>query len=213
MMETNNLIQRYRNDRRKLLEFLLSCRLIKEIRTPSGPSFNLSNINLDFISADYVLQCVQSDGVLDVSLAAKKYHDERRHPKTMQLHRGDVYFLVTDPESAGCHPQRVPPPIMKNHSNNNGSCPSDLTDCSLYGDDYRVNSKTAGTAGSFTINQSDLPSIGIPALKTGLLKDYWTMIYVNLPMKYSLLAWSALGLRFAWLRVKRKRRVLDFWLG
>lgn len=186
-METNSLLQRYRNDRRKLLEFLLSCGLIKEIRTPSGPTFSLSNINLDVISADYVLECVQSGGVLDVSLAAKKYHDERRLPKIMQLHTGDTYFLVTDPESAGSHPQRVPPSIMKNHSNNNGSCHSDLTDSFLYCDDYGVNSKTAGTAGSFAINQADVPSIGIPALKTGLLKDYWTMICVNLPMKYSLL--------------------------
>ncbi|KAK4365334.1 hypothetical protein RND71_016692 [Anisodus tanguticus] len=165
-METNSLLQRYRNDRRKLLEFLLSCGLIKEIRTPSGPTVSLSNINLDVISADYVLDCVQSGGVLNVSLAAKKYHDERRHPKTMQLHTGDAYFLVTDPESAGSHPQRVPPPIMKNHSNNNGSCHSDLGDFSLYGDDFGVKSKAAGTAGSFNINQADLPSIGIPALKT-----------------------------------------------
>lgn len=165
-METNSLLLRYRNDRRKLLEFLLSCGLIREIRTPSGPTFSLSNINLDVISADYVLECVQSGGVLDVSLAAKKYHDERRHPKTMQLHTGDAYFLVTDPESAGSHPQRVPPSIMKNRSNNNGSCHSDLTDFSLYGDDCGFNSKTAGTAGSLTINQADLPSIGIPALKT-----------------------------------------------
>ncbi|KAJ8555736.1 hypothetical protein K7X08_013232 [Anisodus acutangulus] len=170
-METNSLLQRYRNDRRKLLEFLLSCGLIKEIRTPSGPTVSLSNINLDVISADYVLDCVQSGGVLNVSLAAKKYHDERRHPKTMQLHTGDAYFLVTDPESAGSHPQRVPPPIMKNHSNNNGSCHSDLGDFSLYGDDFGVKSKAAGTAGSFNINQADLPSIGIPALKTGLLDD------------------------------------------
>lgn len=84
----------------------------------------------------------------------------------MQFPRGDAYFLVTDPESAGSHPQRVPPPIMKNHSNNNGSCHSDLTDFTRHGDDYGVNSKTTGTAGS-TINQTDLPSIGIPALKTG----------------------------------------------
>lgn len=59
-METNSLLQRYRNDRRNLLEFLLSCGLIKEIRTPSGPTLSLSNINLDVISADYVLECVQS---------------------------------------------------------------------------------------------------------------------------------------------------------
>ncbi|XP_016460654.2 protein unc-13 homolog isoform X1 [Nicotiana tabacum] len=169
-METNNsLLQRYRDDRRKLLEFLLSCGLIREIRTPSGPTFSLSNINLDVISADYVLECVQFGGVLDVSLAAKKYHNEHRHPKT--LHTGDVYFLVTDPEAAGSHPQRVPPPIMKNHSNNNGPCHSDRTDFSLYGDDHGVDSKATGTAGSFPIKQADLPSIGMPVLKTGLLDD------------------------------------------
>ncbi|PHU28264.1 Protein argonaute 4 [Capsicum chinense] len=104
-----------------------------------------------------------------------------RELELMQFPRGDAYFLVTDPESAGSHPQRVPPPIMKNHSNNNGSCHSDLTDFTRHGDDYGVNSKTTGTVGS-TINQTDLPSIGIPALKTacGRIIGFILSLYVHL---------------------------------
>lgn len=60
-MDASSLLEFYRSDRRKLLEFLLSSGLIKEIRTASGSSTtSLSSINLDYISTDYVLQSIQS---------------------------------------------------------------------------------------------------------------------------------------------------------
>lgn len=60
-MEPSSLLQRYRHDRRKLLDFILSSGLIKEIRTSSsGSTTSVSNINFDVLSADYVLHCIQS---------------------------------------------------------------------------------------------------------------------------------------------------------
>lgn len=59
-MEVYSLLERYRLDRRKLLEFLLSSTLIREIRTPSGIPASVSDINLDYLSTDYVLHCIQS---------------------------------------------------------------------------------------------------------------------------------------------------------
>lgn len=57
----NSLLERYRNDRRKLMEFLMSSGLIKEIRSPPGSSStSLSPADLDALSADYVLDCVKS---------------------------------------------------------------------------------------------------------------------------------------------------------
>lgn len=57
----NSLLERYRNDRRKLMEFLMSSGLVKELRSHSGSSSaSLSPADLDALSADYVLDCVKS---------------------------------------------------------------------------------------------------------------------------------------------------------
>lgn len=55
-----SLLERYRRDRRQLIQFLLSSGLIKEIRTSFGPVTSLSNIDYDSLSADYILHCVKS---------------------------------------------------------------------------------------------------------------------------------------------------------
>ena len=67
-MEAYSLLERYRLDRRKLLEFILSSGLVREIRTPSGSSASISDVNLDFISADYVLQSIKSGNNLSFLL-------------------------------------------------------------------------------------------------------------------------------------------------
>lgn len=53
MESPTGLLRRYRDDRRKLLEFLLSSGLIKQISTPA-------EIEFDHLSADYVLECIHS---------------------------------------------------------------------------------------------------------------------------------------------------------
>lgn len=63
------LLQRYRGERRKLLEFLLSSGLIKELRTSAGPIAALSDVDLDNISVDYVLHCIKSGQFLNSTSA------------------------------------------------------------------------------------------------------------------------------------------------
>ncbi|KAJ0105140.1 hypothetical protein Patl1_18702 [Pistacia atlantica] len=75
-----SLLERYRRDRRQLIEFLLSSGLIKELRTSSGSATSLSNIDFDSLSADYILHCVKSGGVVNVFEATKKYVDESAYP-------------------------------------------------------------------------------------------------------------------------------------
>lgn len=58
----NSLLQKYRSDRRKLLEFIMSAGLVREIRTPPG-AVELRDVDLDTVSIDYVLECVQQ-GIL-----------------------------------------------------------------------------------------------------------------------------------------------------
>lgn len=61
MESSNPLLRRYRSDRRKLLEFLLSSGLIKEITTPEGPTTTaFSNIEFDSLSTDYVIECIRT---------------------------------------------------------------------------------------------------------------------------------------------------------
>lgn len=52
------LLQRYRRDRRVLLDFLLSGSLIKKVIMPPG-AISLDDVDLDQVSVDYVLGCVK----------------------------------------------------------------------------------------------------------------------------------------------------------
>ncbi|KAJ0559124.1 hypothetical protein HanHA300_Chr06g0196891 [Helianthus annuus] len=52
----SSLLHRYRHDRRKLLDFILSSGLIRSSST--------SDIDFDSISADYVIECIQSGGLI-----------------------------------------------------------------------------------------------------------------------------------------------------
>lgn len=52
------LLQRYRRDRRVLLDFLLSGSLIKKVIMPPG-AISLDDVDLDQVSVDYVLGCAK----------------------------------------------------------------------------------------------------------------------------------------------------------
>ncbi|XP_059645069.1 protein unc-13 homolog isoform X2 [Cornus florida] len=163
------LLQGYRRDRRKLLEFILSSGLITEIRTPSGLTTSISHIDIDLLSADYVLQCIQS--VLDISEATKKYYDESAYPVMIHSQLGDSYFLLSDPKSAGSPPRHVPPRIEVNHASDHASTPSSRVgqrtrDTSVSGD----GAVTAATA-SKPMENITVPSLGLPSLSTGLSDD------------------------------------------
>nr|KJB60291.1 hypothetical protein B456_009G298800 [Gossypium raimondii] len=104
------LLQRYRRDRRILLDFILSGSLIKKVVMPPG-AVTLDDVDLDQVSIDYVLSCIKKGGMLDLSEAIRDYHD---HTGLPQMNSGDSageFFLVTNPEFSGSPPRRAPPPI------------------------------------------------------------------------------------------------------
>ncbi|XP_022720063.1 uncharacterized protein LOC111277894 isoform X1 [Durio zibethinus] len=175
-MEHVSLLQRYRRDRRKLLEFLLSSGLIKEIRTPSGSS-PLSDADFDKLSADYILHCVKSGGIVDVSEATKKYYAESTYPILIHSKLGDSYFLTSDPDFAGSPPRRVPPSTTLSNATNHASSSASQKDSievknfEMSGDDYGLKHKAETVVARATLGNSGIPSLGLPMLKTGLSDD------------------------------------------
>ncbi|XP_042055617.1 protein unc-13 homolog isoform X3 [Salvia splendens] len=171
---SNDLLRRYRDDRRKLLEFLLSSDLIKEITTPA-------DIEFDHLSADYVLECIQSGGVLDVSQATRRYRDESSHPIAMHLQSGDVFYLLSGTESAGSPPRRVAPSIPLNRKANE----SDFVERNNFpGPNYPAAERSHISSQEAGINyqENTIPcaksldnklthSVGLPNLRTGLWDD------------------------------------------
>ncbi|KAF8379444.1 hypothetical protein HHK36_028880 [Tetracentron sinense] len=162
-------LQQYRHDRRKLLDFILSSGLIKEVRTPSGP-VDLSDVDLDTLSADYVLECIRSGGVLDVSEATKKYHDELGHPINFPL--GCSYFLISDPDFSGSPPRRIPPQVKVKLTTNYRSCSSSELDplvvekIAISGDEDGVRHTAATVAPLKPVENANIPSLGLPTLNT-----------------------------------------------
>ncbi|OVA19124.1 Protein of unknown function DUF810 [Macleaya cordata] len=111
-MEEENatqLLQRYRRDRRVLLNFILSGSLIKRVVMPPG-AVSLDDVDLDQVSIDCVLDCAKKGGMLELSEAIRDYHDKTGFPATTSS--ANEFFLVTAPESSGSPPRRAPPPIL-----------------------------------------------------------------------------------------------------
>ncbi|KAH6758083.1 hypothetical protein C2S52_023025 [Perilla frutescens var. hirtella] len=181
MVFSSPLLRRYRDDRRKLLEFLVSSGLIKQITTPAGVAASFSDIEVDRLSADYVLECIQSGGVLDVSQATRRYYDESSHPIARHLQSGDVFFLLSDTELAGSPPRRVPPPVNMNQRENK----KDFVETHNFsGPNYPATERSHLSSQETGINcqENTVPcinsqhnkttrSVGLPTLKTGLRDD------------------------------------------
>jgi hypothetical protein len=55
------VLQRYRRDRRILLDFILSGSLIKKVAMPPG-AVTLDDVDLDQVSVEYVLNCAKKGG-------------------------------------------------------------------------------------------------------------------------------------------------------
>nr|XP_043606752.1 protein unc-13 homolog [Erigeron canadensis] len=162
------LLHRYRDDRRKLLEFIIG----GLIADTSG-----SDIDFDAISADYVLQCIHSPGgVLDVSEATTKHIDESMFPTMIHSQTGDSFFLLSEPDSAGSPPRRVPPSVETNHSQHDrySSIPpvsSNGSEPTVSGQDFEVNDSYAVPTSSKSTQKTVVPSLGLPTLRTGLSDD------------------------------------------
>lgn len=112
-MEEENaidLLQRYRRDRRVLLDFILSGSLIKKVVMPPG-AVTLDDVDLDQVSVDYVLNCAKKSEMLELSEAIRDYHDHTGLPQMSDAGSVGEFYLVTDPESSGSPPKRAPPPV------------------------------------------------------------------------------------------------------
>lgn len=111
-MEEENeveLLQRYRRDRRILLNYLLSGTLIKKVVMPPG-AVSLDDVDLDQVSVDFVLNSVKKGDMLELSEAIRDYHDSTGLPHMNAESEGE-FFLATNPESSGSPPRRAPPGV------------------------------------------------------------------------------------------------------
>lgn len=104
------LLQRYRRDRRVLLNFILSGSLVKKVVMPPG-AISLDDVDLDQVSVDHVLTCAKKGAMLELSEAIREYHDSTLFPHMNDAGSTDEFFLVTDTEACGSPPRRSPPPV------------------------------------------------------------------------------------------------------
>ncbi|XLR35960.1 hypothetical protein S83_063860 [Arachis hypogaea] len=104
------LLQRYRRDRRVLLDFILSGSLIKKVVMPPG-AVTLDDVDLDQVSVDYVLNCAKRSSLLELSEAIRDYHDHTGLPQMSDTGSVGEFYLTTDPETSGSPPRRTPPPV------------------------------------------------------------------------------------------------------
>ncbi|PON58344.1 hypothetical protein PanWU01x14_167360 [Parasponia andersonii] len=163
MEDEASLLRRYRSDRRKLLEFLLS--------SSGATAASLSHSDFDHLSADYVLDCLVSGGVVDVFEASKKYLHQLKHPLMTHSQSGSSYFLLTDPELAGSPPRRAPPPIDVKQTIEKESRSSNGKYDATVGDDYGLKYRITTTMQSNTAEHVEVPPLGLPNLHIGLSDD------------------------------------------
>lgn len=164
-----SLLQRYRRDRRKLLDFILSSASIHQIPTSSAPTANVSDSDLDVVSADYVLDCLKSGGVVDISEATKRYYEESARPVMIHSQLGDSYFLSSDPDLAESPPRRLPPRIHVNQSSNHSSSSSE--NIAMSGDGHDLKYTTTTSTPLKPVENLNIFSLGLPILNTGLSDD------------------------------------------
>ncbi|TQE10261.1 hypothetical protein C1H46_004100 [Malus baccata] len=104
------LLQRFRRDRRLLLDFILAGSLIKKVIMPPG-AVTLDDVDLDQVSVDYVLNCAKKGGMLELSDAIRDYHDHTGLPQMNNTGSAGEFFLATNPDFSGSPPKRAPPPV------------------------------------------------------------------------------------------------------
>ncbi|XP_019413254.1 PREDICTED: uncharacterized protein LOC109325381 isoform X1 [Lupinus angustifolius] len=112
-MEEENalkLLQRFRRDRRVLLDFILSGSLIEKVVMPPG-AVTLDDVNLDEVSVDYVLNCAKKSKMVELSEAIKDYHDHTVLSQMSDTSPVGEFYLVTDSEPSCSPPKRAPTPV------------------------------------------------------------------------------------------------------
>lgn len=198
-MEEENeveLLQRYRRDRRILLNYLLSGSLIKKVVMPPG-AVSLDDVDLDQVSVDYVLNSVKKGDMLELSDAIRDYHDNTGYPHMNAGSEGE-FFLATNPESSGSPPRRAPPavpfvapspimpdtslpfdateedePAMISKSQSNSGQVQDLTvdDIEDFEDDDDLEEINSLRYSRRTMNDTSDLVVGLPSFATGITDD------------------------------------------
>ncbi|GMQ05288.1 hypothetical protein CsSME_00050374 [Camellia sinensis var. sinensis] len=93
----------------------------------------------------------------------------------MQIHSqlGNSYFLISDPESAGSPPRRVPPLFEVNHTSSHASHPSNLLNPLVDRNVAESGVKYASTTEtpSKPVKTVTVPPFGLPSLNTDKRKE------------------------------------------
>ncbi|KAF3788517.1 hypothetical protein EJ110_NYTH20046 [Nymphaea thermarum] len=90
------VVERLRSDRRKLIEFIISSNVIKAVDFPTGTS-GVEDVDLDAISADYMLECAVNGKVLDISEAARMRYNEMNLPIMLSKSTSQLTLLLLQP--------------------------------------------------------------------------------------------------------------------
>ncbi|KAI5083096.1 hypothetical protein GOP47_0002839 [Adiantum capillus-veneris] len=174
------MLQRYRRDRSELLNFLLSASILRKVVMPPG-AVTLEDIDLDQVSVDYVLECARKNGVLELSEAIKRYHDDMNLPPMMGSGLNQTFFLVTNVDSSGPPPSRLPPPVsaetppvgILQKSMSMMSTPSRQFSVDELIDDFEDDDDGEVTSNIVRRQLNDASDLvlALPAFKTGLSED------------------------------------------
>ncbi|CAI9292987.1 unnamed protein product [Lactuca saligna] len=199
-MEEENeveLLQRYRRDRRILLNYLLSGSLIKKVVMPPG-AVSLDDVDLDQVSVDFVLNSVKKGDMLELSEAIRDYHDSTGYPHMNAGSEGE-FFLATNPELSGSPPRRAPPavpfvapspimsditslpfeateedePVISNSKSFNSGPAQNLTvdDIDDFEDDDDLEELNSRRYSRRTMNDTADLVVGLPSFATGITDD------------------------------------------
>lgn len=90
----------------------------------------------------------------------------------------DSFFLLTDPDSSGSPPGRIPPDVERGHSSNLASTSNDRADPLTFevtSHDIARDEETLTTPSRPVVIQ--VPSLGLPSLITGI-KKYSCTVYI-----------------------------------
>lgn len=180
------LLQRYRRDRRTLLEFVISSSNITD------KSFDFSTVDLDTISVDYVLNCARSGEVLDFMEATRIYFDDFDYPIMTTSAHGDSFFLLSNPDVSGSPPRRPAPLVDVLKTPNNSYKGEKSTNLVVQKSERsRTKAKLGRNDETFASTQLvkdvNMLTLGLPEVPEGLLKDYQMIIYKKQLMKCFLL--------------------------
>ncbi|XP_065030432.1 protein unc-13 homolog isoform X2 [Musa acuminata AAA Group] len=167
-MESSLLLQRHRSDRRKLLEFLVST---NHLRAPA-----LASLDLDTISADYVLECIQSGGDFDPSEASRRYREGLDYPIMITLSSGRFYFLLSRPELSGSPPVRIAPQVEMKTSTSHPSSSAGKLDNLIGKGTGKCQIENAADTSALNLpsqpaKDAKALSLGLPSITAGLSDD------------------------------------------